>query len=91
MEFILEPIYKIFAHTIGKDQEDLQPFLSRNLGIVLTKEEYRLNVKSMVKLIFHKYFQSSPCIVASLVQHVRHPKERVKFLMDKYYRRRDGT
>lgn len=37
VEFIFEPIYKIFAHTIGKDQEDLEPFLSRNLGIVLSR------------------------------------------------------
>jgi U5 small nuclear ribonucleoprotein component len=23
VEFILEPIYKIFAHTVGKDRDDL--------------------------------------------------------------------
>lgn len=34
VEFILEPIYKIFSHTVGKDKPDLEPFLA-SLGIYL--------------------------------------------------------
>lgn len=36
VEFILDPIYKIFSHTVGKDKTDLETFLVRNLAICLT-------------------------------------------------------
>lgn len=38
VQFILEPIYKIFSHTVGKDKVDLENFLLRNLGISLTSD-----------------------------------------------------
>lgn len=31
VEFILDPIYKIFAHTVGKDRPDLENFLAKHL------------------------------------------------------------
>lgn len=38
VEFILDPIYKIFSHTVGKDKADLENFLVKNLSICLTTE-----------------------------------------------------
>lgn len=31
---MLEPIYKIFSHVVGKDKVDLEPFLAQ-LGVFL--------------------------------------------------------
>ncbi len=38
VEFILEPIYKIFSHTVGKDRDSLEFFLAKNLEVFLTPE-----------------------------------------------------
>ena len=86
IEFILEPIYKIFAHTVGKDRETLEFFLAKNLEIQLSPEEYRLNIKSMIKLIFSRYFQNNNCLVSSIIQHFKTPNIRAKAIMDKFYR-----
>lgn len=66
VEFILEPIYKIFSHTVGKDKVELENFLLRNLGIFLTAEEYKLNIKTLIKLILNRYFKSNSCLVSSV-------------------------
>lgn len=34
VEFILEPIYKIFSHVVGKDKPELEPFLNQ-IGVIL--------------------------------------------------------
>jgi U5 small nuclear ribonucleoprotein component len=36
VEFVLEPIYKVFSHTVGKDRDNLEYFLAKNLSIFLT-------------------------------------------------------
>ena len=35
VEFVLDPIYKIFAHTVGKDRPHLEKFLAQHLEIAL--------------------------------------------------------
>lgn len=70
---MLDPIYKIFAHTVGKDRPDLERFLARNLEIVLYPDEYLLNIKTLIKLIMKKYFGAPCCLAQSLIDHVPVP------------------
>lgn len=86
IEFILEPIYKIFAHTVGKDRDTLEFFLATNLEVQLSPEEYRLNIKSMIKLIFSRYFKANTCFVSTIIQHIRTPTSRAQAIMQKFYR-----
>lgn len=67
VEFILEPIYKIFSHTVGKDRDTLEFFLAKNLQIFLSPEEYKKNIKTMMKIIFHRYFKNCASLVQSIV------------------------
>jgi U5 small nuclear ribonucleoprotein component len=62
VEYILEPIYKIFAHTVGKDRPDLERFLERNLQLFLNPHEYKLNIKTLIKLIMKRYFGENRCL-----------------------------
>ena len=34
---------------------------------MLSPEEYRLNIKAMVKLIFSRYFKVNSCLVSSVI------------------------
>lgn len=81
VEFILEPIYKIFSHTVGKDRDTLEVFLAKNLEVQLSPQEYRLNIKSMVKLIFMRYFENSASLVSSLISNIRTPSLRAKTII----------
>ncbi|VDL88207.1 unnamed protein product [Schistocephalus solidus] len=55
VEFILEPIYKIFAQTVG-DVDACLPSLCAELGIHLSKSETKLNVRPLLRIIFRRFF-----------------------------------
>ncbi|VDK30967.1 unnamed protein product [Dibothriocephalus latus] len=55
VEFILEPIYKIFAQTVG-DVDTCLPSLCAELGIYLSKSEAKLNVRPLLRIIFRRFF-----------------------------------
>jgi len=40
VEFILEPIYKIFSHAVSKEKEELSSFLAK-LGVLIKSTDYR--------------------------------------------------
>jgi 116 kDa U5 small nuclear ribonucleoprotein component len=83
---VLDPIYKIFAHTVGKDRPDLERFLARNLEIVLYPDEYLLNIKTLIKLIMKKYFGAPLCLAQSLIDHVPVPIKGAERLLSTHYR-----
>ena len=75
VQYVLDPIYKIFAHTVGKDRPDLEQFLAKNLEIALYPDEYLLNIKTLIKLIMKKYFGAPKCLIQSLVDNISAPTE----------------
>eukprot|EP00916_Digyalum_oweni_P002618 GHVL01004752.1.p1 GENE.GHVL01004752.1~~GHVL01004752.1.p1 ORF type:complete len:970 (-),score=170.39 GHVL01004752.1:228-2759(-) len=74
VEFILEPLYKIFAYTVGEERQELQPIIAE-LGIFLRKDEYRMDTKSLLKKICGNVFGNCSAFVDMLVQHCPSPKE----------------
>ena len=50
VEFILEPIYKLFAQIVG-DVDFCLPRLCDELGIKLTKSESKMNIRPLLRLI----------------------------------------
>ena len=75
---MLEPIYKIFSHTVGKDRDSLEFFLAKNLEIYLTPEEYKKNIKTMMKIIFYRYFKNSAALVQACIDNFPSPIDRIK-------------
>jgi len=73
VEFILNPIYKIFSHVVSKEMEDLEPILEQ-LGIYIKKSDYKLDTKPLLKLIFGKFFGNTAPLISSIVQHVPNPQ-----------------
>ena len=55
VEFILEPIYKIFSHVVSKEKDELKPVLGK-LGIYLKNTDYKLDIKPLIKLVFSTFF-----------------------------------
>nr|CAG4649929.1 EOG090X00RJ [Sida crystallina] len=72
VEFILEPLYKIFAQVVG-DVDSTLPRLLDELGIRLTSEEQRLNIRPLIRLVCSRYFGTFNGFVDMCVKHVPSP------------------
>nr|VZI39197.1 unnamed protein product [Spirometra erinaceieuropaei] len=72
VEFILEPIYKIFAQAVG-DVDTCLPSLCAELGIHLSRSETKLNVRPLLRIIFRRFFGDFSGFVSMCVNHVPSP------------------
>ena len=55
VEFVLEPLYKIFAQTVGDVDTTLTQTLDE-LGIVMNKTELSMNIKPLLRLVCQRFF-----------------------------------
>ena len=55
VNFILEPIYKLYSHTISESPEDLKDTLA-TLGITLKPSQYKTDANVPLKLVCEKFF-----------------------------------
>ncbi|KAM3431212.1 hypothetical protein NHJ13734_007391 [Beauveria thailandica] len=84
VHFVLEPIYKIFTHSISDSPEDLRPVLE-SLGIQLKPAQYKADAKVILKLVCERFFGPSTSFVDMLVQHVPSPVESAQRLLERHY------
>jgi len=87
VQFVLEPIYKIFAHCLGEEKEDLAQTLAE-VGIYLHKRDYELDARSLIRKVFQQYFGSGgglPSFIDMVVRHIPTPKESAEAKVEKLY------
>lgn len=78
VQFILEPLYKIYSQVVGEDYNSLQITLNE-LGIKLKKEEYNnLDVKPLLQLVLTQFFGKSNGFVDMCVRKIPSPLEATK-------------
>ena len=82
--FILEPIYKLFSHTISESPEDLKQTLA-TLGIHLKPSQYKTDAKVLLKSVCEQFFGGAEGIVDMVIEHVPSPLEGAKKKLDRYY------
>ncbi|EPQ07697.1 116 kDa U5 small nuclear ribonucleoprotein component [Myotis brandtii] len=73
VEFVLEPLYKILAQVVGDVDTSLLRTLDE-LGIHLTKEELKLNIHPLLRLVCKKFFGEFTGFVDMCAQHIPSPK-----------------
>lgn len=84
VNFIMEPIYKLFSHTISESPEELKETLGA-LGITLKPSQYRTDAKVLLKLVSAQFFGPSTGFVDMVVQHVPSPVEAARSKLERYY------
>ncbi|XP_041479034.1 116 kDa U5 small nuclear ribonucleoprotein component-like [Lytechinus variegatus] len=84
VEFILEPMYKLFAQVVG-DVDSTLPGVLDELGIHLTKEEMKLNIRPLLKLICRKFFGEFTGFVEMCVNHIPSPADNAKNKVEHCY------
>ncbi|KAI9720026.1 MAG: hypothetical protein M1812_003153 [Candelaria pacifica] len=84
VNFVLEPIYKLYAHTISESPEDLKETLA-TLGVTLKPKQYKTDAKDLLKLVCEQFFGPAHGLVDMIVQHVPSPAEGAEKKLDRYY------
>lgn len=84
VNFVLEPIYKLYSHTISESPEDLKATLA-TLNISLKPSQLKSDAKVLLKLVCEQFFGPANGFVDMIVQHIPSPKEAAQRLLEKYY------
>lgn len=84
VEFILEPIYKIFSQVVGEVDVCL-PRVCEELNIRLTKEESKMNVRPLLRLILGRFFGQFSGFTTMCVQHVCSPVDNARRKVEHIY------
>ncbi|KAI3390002.1 hypothetical protein SNEBB_007591 [Seison nebaliae] len=74
VQFILHPIYKIFAHIAGDADTNL-PQIVESLGIKLNRDELKMNVRPLIKRIFALFFGEWSGVTGMMVRNIPSPEE----------------
>ncbi|EXJ57009.1 elongation factor 2 [Cladophialophora yegresii CBS 114405] len=84
VNFVLEPIYKLYAHSISESPEDLAPTL-KTLGITLKPSQLKSDARDLLKLVCAQFFGPASGFVDMVVQHLPSPVDGAKRMLDNYY------
>ncbi|XP_063227260.1 116 kDa U5 small nuclear ribonucleoprotein component [Bacillus rossius redtenbacheri] len=84
VEFILEPLYKIFAQVVG-DVDSTLPAVLEELGVKLTKEEMKLNIRPLLRLVCTKFLGDFTGFVEMCVEHIPSPADSARLKVQHIY------
>ncbi|XP_022313833.2 116 kDa U5 small nuclear ribonucleoprotein component-like isoform X2 [Crassostrea virginica] len=84
VEFVLEPLYKIFAQVVG-DVDECLPRLCDELGISLTKEERKLNIRPLMRIVCNRFFGDFTGFVDMCVNFIKSPVENAQTKIEHIY------
>ncbi|CAD5332649.1 unnamed protein product [Arabidopsis thaliana] len=74
VQFILEPLYKIYSQVIGEHKKSVETTLAE-LGVTLSNSAYKLNVRPLLRLACSSVFGSASGFTDMLVKHIPSPRE----------------
>ena len=84
VNFVLEPIYKLYSHTISDSPEDLKPILG-GLGIELKPSQYKANAKDLLKMVCSQFFGPCDGFVDMIVEHIPSAEAAARKKVERYY------
>ncbi|KAK5113052.1 hypothetical protein LTR62_003631 [Meristemomyces frigidus] len=84
VHFVLEPVYKLYSHTISESPEQLKRTLAE-LGISLKPSQFKANAKDLLRLVCEQFFGTASGFVDMLSQHIPSPQQGAKRMLDGFY------
>ncbi|XP_078482120.1 116 kDa U5 small nuclear ribonucleoprotein component [Ciona intestinalis] len=69
IEFVLEPLYKIFSQVVG-DADSTLPRVLDELGVYLSKEEMKMNIRPLLRLVCSRFMGNFSGFVEMCVEHI---------------------
>lgn len=74
IEFILEPLYKLFAQVVGDADFTLVDTLAK-LNIHLTKSQLKMNIRPLLRLVGYRFLGNFNCLVDMIKTHIPSPNK----------------
>lgn len=74
VEFVLEPVYKLVAQVVG-DVDSSLPDVLDQLGIHVNKEESKINIRPLLRLVCERFLTDFSGLVEMCVKHIPSPAE----------------
>lgn len=74
VQFILDPLYKIYTQVLSNDTERLRKTLN-GLGIHLKSSVFKIDVRPLLRLVLGQFFGNSAGLVDLIVDKIPSPKE----------------
>lgn len=84
VEFILEPIYKLFAQVVGDVDGTLADTLAE-LNVKIGKEEMKSNIRPLLRLICNRFLGDFTGFADMCVEHIQSPADNSKTKIDHIY------
>ncbi len=72
VQFVLEPIYKLYSQVIGEDPEDLV-VLCKRLGVPLKNKEIHMDPKPLLRIVMSCFFSNPRGFTEMIVNNVPSP------------------
>lgn len=74
VQFVLEPLYKIYSHVIGQPSEELM-VIFKQLGIRIKGSEFHLDPRPLLTLSLKRFFGPPKGFVSMIAKHIPSPVE----------------
>ena len=84
VQFILEPLYKLYAVCLGESEKDVEKIL-RGLGVLLSKEQLRSSARPLLRAACKRFFGPSTGLVDMIVKHIPSPIKAAKGKVSRCY------
>lgn len=84
VHFVLEPVYKLFTHSISDSPAKLKTVLA-SLGLSLKPSQYTTDARVILKLVCEQFFGPSTGFVDMVVRHIPSPAEGARRLLERHY------
>eukprot|EP01130_Rhizamoeba_saxonica_P017042 TRINITY_DN8076_c0_g1_i1.p1 TRINITY_DN8076_c0_g1~~TRINITY_DN8076_c0_g1_i1.p1 ORF type:complete len:985 (+),score=218.40 TRINITY_DN8076_c0_g1_i1:51-2957(+) len=84
IQFVLEPLYKIYGRVVGEEPDQLEIILKK-LGVNLTKQELRLDVHSLIKIVMGRFIGISRGFVDMVTEYIPSPIQAINQKLEFLY------
>lgn len=84
VEFILEPLYKLFAQIVG-DVDSTLPAILNELCIRVSKQEMKMNIRPLLRLICGRFLNDFSGLVEMCVNHIPSPVDNARTKVESIY------
>ncbi|PLB44689.1 putative U5 snRNP component [Aspergillus steynii IBT 23096] len=84
VNFVLEPIYKLYSHTISESADDLKETLA-SVGINLKPSQLKSDAKVLLNLVCEQFFGPATGFVDMIIQNVPSPLEGSRKKLERHY------
>ena len=74
VSFVLEPIYKLYGLALTEETNLLKEYLE-SFGIFLSREEYKLDIKPLLKLVLSHFFGKANGFVDMIEENIPDPSQ----------------